>query len=62
MLPAILMNVIKALVMDKAQTLVADQAKKAIEDVLDGDAKKELDKIINEDVSLKFKSLSDMLK
>ncbi len=62
MLPAILMNVIKALVMDKAQTLVADQAKKAIEDVLDGDAKKELDKIINEDVSHKFKSLSDMLK
>lgn len=62
MIAAILGNVLRALVVDKAQTLVADQVMSVIDDQLDDKQKKILDEAISTDGSHEFNSLKDLLK
>jgi len=53
MLPLLLFNVISGLVMDKAQDLAKDHVEEMIDNIFPKDAKKELDKVIKEDISMK---------
>tara|TARA_R100000808_G_scaffold24280_1_gene55560 strand:+ start:1146 stop:1334 length:189 start_codon:yes stop_codon:yes gene_type:complete len=62
MITAILGNVLKALVIDKAQNLMADQVIKAVDDHLDDKQKKILDDAISSDGNHEFNSLKDLLK
>ena len=62
MIPALLANILKTLVIDKAQSLVADQVMKAVDDNLDDNQKKILDDAISTDGSHEFNSLKDLLK
>ena len=62
MIAAILGNVLRALVVDKAQTLVADQVMSVIDDQLDDKQKKILDEAISTDGSHEFNSFKDLLK
>ena len=51
MLPLMLFNVLSSLVVDKATDLAQEHVENMIEDLLPDDAKKELDKVINDDPS-----------
>ena len=60
-LAGMLFNVVSGLVMDKAQSLAKDHVGKMLDDVLDDDAKEELDKIIANDPNHPHGSALDAL-
>ena len=64
MLPVLLfnVNVISALVVDKATDLAKEHVDKMIDDVLPDSAKKELDKIIKADPTHTFDNAKDALQ
>ena len=57
MLEAMLLNVIKGLVMDKAQDLATDHVQKAIDDNLSDDQKVALDAVVDAMPDNSFKSV-----
>ena len=61
-LAGMLFNVVSGLVMDKASTLAKDHVDKMLDDVLDDDAKEELDKIIAEDPNHEHGTVKEMLQ
>ena len=61
-LAGMLFNVVSGLVVDKASTLAKEHVSKMLDDVLDDDAKKELDKIIEEDPNHEHASVDAMLQ
>mgnify|MGYP001562967085 CR=1 FL=1 len=61
-LAGMLFNVVSGLVMDKASTLAKDHVDKMLDDVLDEDAKEELDKIIRDDPNHEHGTVTDMLQ
>ena len=61
MLPLMLFNVLSSLVVDKATDLAQEHVENMIEDLLPDDAKKELDKVINDDPSHQFTNAKDAL-
>ena len=62
MIPALLLNVIKSLIVDKAQDLATEHVSSALSGVLSDDDKKILDKIVDEMPDNTFKNVSDFLK
>ena len=62
MIPALLLNVIKSLIVDKAQDLATEHVRSALSGVLSDDDKKILDKIVDEMPDNTFKNVSDFLK
>lgn len=61
-LAGMLFNVVSGLVMDKAQNLAKDHVGKMLDDVLDDDAKAELDKVIADDPNHEHGSVDEMLQ
>jgi len=61
MLEAMLLNVIKGLVMDKAQDLATDHVQKAIDDNLSDDQKVALDAVVDAMPDNSFKSVKELL-
>ena len=61
MLPLMLFNVISSLVVDKATDLAQEHVEDMIEDLLPESAKKELDKVINDDPSHPHTNAKDAL-
>ena len=57
-----LFNVVSGLVVDKASTLAKDHVTKMLDDVLDDDAKEELNKVIADDPNHEHASIDDMLQ
>ena len=57
---ALLINVLKSLVMDKAQNLAVEHVTKAIDDNLDDDQKQLLDFVVEEMPDNSFKSIKDL--
>ena len=62
MIPALLLNVIKGLIVDKAQDLAVEHVKSAIGSVLSEDDMKELDKVVDKMEDNGFTNVSDFLK
>ena len=62
MIPALLLNVIKGLIVDKAQNLAVEHVKSAIGGILSDDDMKELDKIVDGMEDNGFSNVSDFLK
>lgn len=60
MLEAMLLNVIKGLVMDKAQDLATDHVQKAIDDNLSDDQKVALDAVVDAMPDNSFKSVKEL--
>jgi hypothetical protein len=60
-LAGMLFNVVSGLVMDKAQSLAKEHVEKMIDDVLQDEAKEELDEIIKNDPEHTFESAKDAL-
>ena len=61
MLPTLLLNVLKSLIIDKAQSLAVEHVKSALSQTLNPDDMASLDKAIDEDKSHSFNNLSDFL-
>ena len=61
MLPLMLFNVLSSLVVDKATDLAQEHVEDMIEDLLPESAKKELDKVINDDRSHPHTNAKDAL-
>lgn len=61
-LAGMLFNVVSGLVVDKASTLAKDHVTKMLDDVLDDDAKEELNKVIKEDPNHEHDNVEDMLQ
>ena len=61
-LAGMLFYVVSGLVMDKASTLAKDHVDKMLDDVLDDDAKAELDKVIADDPNHEHGSVTEMLQ
>lgn len=61
MIPSLLLNVIKTLVIDKAQSLAIEHVKDAISSNLNEQQQELLDEIINEDKAHSFNNLSDFI-
>ena len=61
-LAGMLFNVVSGLVVDKASTLAKDHVTKMLDDVLDDDAKEELNKVIKEDPNHEHDNVHDMLQ
>lgn len=61
-LAGMLFNVVSGLVVDKASTLAKDHVTKMLDDVLDDDAKEELNKVIKEDPNHEHDNIDDMLQ
>ena len=61
MLPLMLFNVLSSLVVDKATDLAQEHVENMIEDLLPESAKKELDKVINDDTSHPHTNAKDAL-
>lgn len=61
-LAGMLFNVVSGLVVDKASTLAKDHVTKMLDDVLDDDAKEELNKVIADDPNHEHASIDDMLQ
>ena len=57
---ALLINILKSLVMDKAQNLAVEHVTKAIDDNLDDDQKQLLDFVVEEMPDNSFKSIKDL--
>jgi len=57
---ALLINILKSLVMDKAQNLAVEHVTKAIDDNLNDDQKHLLDFIVEEMPDNSFKSIKDL--
>ena len=62
MIPALLLNVIKGLIVDKAQDLAVEHVKSAIGSILSEDDMKELDKVVDKMEDNGFTNVSDFLK
>ena len=60
MLEAMLLNVIKGLVMDKAQDLATDHVQKAIDDNLSDDQKVALDAVVDAMPDNSFKNVKEL--
>ena len=58
--PALLINVIQSLVVDKAQNLAVEHVKKAINDNLSDNQKKLLDAVVEEMPDNPFKSMKEL--
>jgi hypothetical protein len=58
--PALLINIIQSLVMDKAQSLAVEHVTKAIDDNLNDTQKKMLDYVVEEMPDNSFKSIKDL--
>ena len=61
-LAGMLFNVVSGLVVDKASTLAKDHVTKMLDDVLDDDAKEELNRVIKEDPNHEHDNVDDMLQ
>jgi hypothetical protein len=61
MLPALLLNVVQSLVLDKAQSLAKEHVADAIERNLDEDQKKMLDDVVDMMPDNKFKTFKEFL-
>ena len=61
-LAGMLFNEVSGLVVDKASTLAKDHVTKMLDDVLDDDAKEELNKVIADDPNHEHSSIDDMLQ
>ena len=62
MSPSVILNVLKSLVIDKAQTLAAEHVTKAIEDNLTEGQREMLDTVVEKMEDNNFKSFSEMFK
>ena len=62
MIPALLLNVIKTLIIDKAQDLAAEHVKGAIERNLSYEDKEALDKLVDEMPDNAFKNVKEFLQ
>ena len=60
MIEAMLLNVIKGLVMDKAQSLASDHVDAMIDEHLDDDAKHALDAVVDAMPENSFKSVKEL--
>ena len=58
--PALLINIIQSLVVDKAQNLAVEHVQKAIDDNLNDTQKKMLDYVVEEMPENSFKSIKDL--
>ena len=58
--PALLINIIKSMVVDKAQTLAVEHVQKAIDDNLNDNQKKLLDAVVEEMPDNPFKSMKEL--
>ena len=58
--PALLINIIQSLVVDKAQSLAVEHVQKAIDDNLNDTQKKMLDYVVEEMPDNSFKSIKDL--
>ena len=58
--PALLLNVLQSLVVDKAQSLAVEHVQKAIDDNLNDNQKKLLDAVVEEMPDNPFKSVKDL--
>ena len=58
--PALLINIIQSLVMDKAQSLAVEHVTKAIDDNLNDNQKKLLDAVVEEMPDNPFKSIREL--
>ena len=58
--PALLINIIQSLVVDKAQSLAVEHVTKAIDDNLNDTQKKMLDYVVEEMPDNSFKSIKDL--
>ena len=58
--PALLINIIQSLVVDKAQSLAVEHVTKAIDDNLNDNQKKLLDAVVEEMPDNSFKSIRDL--
>ena len=58
--PALLINIIQSLVVDKAQSLAVEHVTKAIDDNLNDNQKKLLDAVVEEMPDNAFKSIKDL--
>ena len=58
--PALLINIIQSLVVDKAQSLAVELVTKAIDDNLNDNQKKLLDAVVEEMPDNSFKSIKDL--
>ena len=58
--PALLINIIQRLVVDKAQNLAVEHVQKAIDDNLNDTQKKMLDYVVEEMPENSFKSIKDL--
>ena len=58
--PALLINIIQSLVMDKAQNLAVEHVTKAIDENLNDNQKKLLDCVVEEMPDNAFKSIKDL--
>ena len=58
--PALLINVIQSLVVDKAQSLAVEHVQRAIDDNLSDNQKKMLDCVVEEMPDNAFKSFKDL--
>ena len=61
-LAGMLFNVVSGLVVDKASTLAKDHVHKMLDDVLDDDAKEELNRVIADDPNHEHTSVDEMLE
>ena len=61
-LAGMLFNVVSGLVVDKASTLAKDHVTKMLDDVLDDDAKEELNKVIADDPNHEHADIDEMLQ
>jgi len=61
-LAGMLFNVVSGLVVDKASTLAKDHVHKMLDDVLDDDAKEELNRVIADDPNHEHSSVDEMLE
>ena len=58
--PALLLNVLQSLVVDKAQSLAVEHVQKAIDDNLNDNQKKLLDAVVEEMPDNPFKSMKEL--
>ena len=58
--PALLINIIQSLIVDKAQNLAVEHVTKAIDDNLNDTQKKMLDYVVEEMPDNSFKSIKDL--
>ena len=61
MIPALLLNIIQSLVVDKAQSLAKEHVAKVMEDNLSEDQLKMIDAVVDEMPENTFKSVKELL-